>query len=65
MQIGSSIRRAVLHYGDVPCLTEGGRTLSFREFDHATDRLGNALLDRSLPTLPALFGQPVETVPIP
>lgn len=48
MQIGSLIRRAALHYGDAPCLTEGLRTLSFREFDAATDRVGNALLDRGL-----------------
>ena len=44
MQIGSLIRRAARHYGDRPCLTEGDRTLGFREFDAATDRLGNALL---------------------
>src|SRR5260221_5641832 len=48
MQIGSLIRRAARHYGAAPCLTEGGRTLSFREFNDATDRLGNALLDRGL-----------------
>ena len=48
MQIGSLIRRAALHFGDAPCLTEGDRTLSFRDFDAATDRLGNALLDRGL-----------------
>ncbi|MGD9799348.1 MAG: class I adenylate-forming enzyme family protein [Parvularculaceae bacterium] len=44
MQIGSLIRRASIHYGDAPCLTEDARTLSFREFDAATDRLGNALI---------------------
>lgn len=48
MQIGSIIRRAALHYKDAPCLTEGERTLSFREFDAATDRLGNALIDKGL-----------------
>jgi acyl-CoA synthetase (AMP-forming)/AMP-acid ligase II len=48
VQIGSLIRRAALHYGDAPCLTEGSRTLSFRDFDAATDRVGNALLDRGL-----------------
>ena len=48
MQIGSIIRRAALHYKDRPCLTEGERTLSFRDFDAATDRLGNALIDRGL-----------------
>ena len=50
MQIGSLIRRAALYFGQAPCLTEGSRTLSFREFDAATDRLGNALLDRGLKT---------------
>ncbi|HLJ70982.1 MAG TPA: AMP-binding protein [Roseiarcus sp.] len=44
MQIGSLIRRAALHYGAAPCLAEGGRVVSFREFDALTDRLGNALL---------------------
>ena len=48
MQIGSIIRRAALHYKDAPCLTEGSRTLSFREFNAATDRLGNALIDKGL-----------------
>lgn len=48
MQIGSLIRRAARHYGDAPCLTEGNRVMTFREFDAATDRLGNALLDRGL-----------------
>ena len=44
MQIGEYIRRAGVMYGDSPALTEGGRTLGFRAFDQATDRLGNALL---------------------
>jgi acyl-CoA synthetase (AMP-forming)/AMP-acid ligase II len=44
MQIGSLIRRAALHHSDAPCLIEGERVASFREFDAATDRLGNALL---------------------
>jgi hypothetical protein len=33
MQIGEFIRRAALSYGEQPALTEGGRTLSFRQFD--------------------------------
>ena len=45
MQIGSLIRRAALHFGDAPCLSEGAATISFREFDAMTDRLANALLD--------------------
>lgn len=48
MQIGSLIRKAALHYGDAPCITENDRVLSFRDFDEATNRLGNALLDRGL-----------------
>ncbi|MDN5863241.1 MAG: AMP-binding protein, partial [Salinisphaera sp.] len=44
MQIGSLIRRAARQFGDAPCLTEGDHTISFAEFDRATDRLGNALL---------------------
>jgi acyl-CoA synthetase (AMP-forming)/AMP-acid ligase II len=48
MQIGSLIRRAALHYGEAACLTEGGRVVSFREFDALTDRLGNALCDAGL-----------------
>ena len=44
MQIGGIIRRAGLYHGDAPCLIEGERVVSFREFDRLTDRLGNALL---------------------
>ena len=48
MQIGSIIRRSAVQFKDAPCLTEGDRTLSFLEFDAATDRLGNALVARGL-----------------
>ncbi len=48
MQIGELIRRAGLIYGDAPALSEGDRILSFRDFDAATDRLGNALLAEGL-----------------
>ena len=48
MQIGSLISRAALQFGDAPCLTEDERTLSFREFDQATNRIANALVDRGL-----------------
>jgi acyl-CoA synthetase (AMP-forming)/AMP-acid ligase II len=48
MQIGSLISRAARFFGSAPCVTEGLRTLSFRDFDHATDRLANALRDRGL-----------------
>jgi acyl-CoA synthetase (AMP-forming)/AMP-acid ligase II len=44
MQIGSLIQRAALYYADAPCLTEGRRTASFREFDELTNRLANSLL---------------------
>ena len=48
MQVGSLVRRAALHHRDAVCLQEGERRLSFRDFDVATDRLGNALLARGL-----------------
>ncbi|TDK45706.1 class I adenylate-forming enzyme family protein [Antarcticimicrobium luteum] len=48
MQIGSLIRRAARQFKDAPCLVQDGRTLSYAEFDAATDRLGNALLARGL-----------------
>ena len=48
MQIGSLIRRAALHHGDSPCLVEGDRIVSFREFDRLTDCVGHALLARGL-----------------
>ncbi len=48
MQIASIIRRAAVQFKDAPCLTEGDRTLSFRDFDAATDRLGNALISKGL-----------------
>lgn len=48
MQIGALIRRAALYFGDSPCLVEGMRVVSFREFDGVTDRLGNALLGLGL-----------------
>lgn len=48
MQIGSLIRRAALHHGDAPCLVEGERVVSFREFDALTDRVGHALRGRGL-----------------
>ena len=48
MQIGSLIRRAALHHKDAPCLVEGERVVSFREFDALTDRVGHALLDCGL-----------------
>jgi acyl-CoA synthetase (AMP-forming)/AMP-acid ligase II len=48
MQIGEMIRRAARLYGDAPAVSCEGRTLSFREFDAETDRVGNALLAKGL-----------------
>jgi acyl-CoA synthetase (AMP-forming)/AMP-acid ligase II len=48
MQIGALVRRAALHHGNSPCLVEGERTVTFREFDLLTDRLGNSLCDAGL-----------------
>jgi acyl-CoA synthetase (AMP-forming)/AMP-acid ligase II len=48
MQIGSIIRRSAIQFGNAPCLTEGERVLSFRDFDSETDRLGNALIAKGL-----------------
>lgn len=48
MQIGSLISRAARQFKDAPCLTEGERSIGFREFDAATNRLGNALLASGL-----------------
>lgn len=47
-QIGDLVRRAARTYGDAPALVEGSRTMSFAEFDQATDRVGNGLLARGL-----------------
>jgi acyl-CoA synthetase (AMP-forming)/AMP-acid ligase II len=48
VQIGDLIHRAAQRFGDASAVTCGDRTLSFRDFDTATDRLGNALLDSGL-----------------
>ena len=50
MQIGALVRRAARQFGDAPCLVLGERVLSYRDFDAATDRLGNALRDAGLRT---------------
>lgn len=44
MQVGTLIRTAAHRFGDAPAVTFGDRTVSFTEFDAATDRVGNALL---------------------
>jgi len=48
VQIGDLIYRAAQRFGDAPAITCGERTLTFRDFDTATDKLGNALLDSGL-----------------
>ncbi len=48
MQIGELIRRGGVMYGDAPAFVEGPRVMSFKGFDQATDRLGNALLAAGL-----------------
>lgn len=48
MQIGTLIHQAAIQHGELPCLADGKRSLSFTEFDHATNRLGNALLKLGL-----------------
>lgn len=48
MQIGSLVRRAALYYGEAVCLTQNGRSISFKDFDRLTDVVGNALIGRGL-----------------
>ena len=48
MQIGDIVRRAARSFGSAPAIVFGDRTLSFEEFDTATDRLGNALFASGL-----------------
>jgi acyl-CoA synthetase (AMP-forming)/AMP-acid ligase II len=48
MQVGALIRSAARRFGAAPCLTADGRTVSFAEFDRATDRVGGALLGGGL-----------------
>lgn len=48
MQIGSLIRRSAVQFKDKPCLVEGDRVVTFRQFDELTDRVGNALLAAGL-----------------
>ncbi|OZF06301.1 MULTISPECIES: AMP-binding protein [Nocardiaceae] len=48
MQIGDLIRRAGRQFGDAPAIVTDARTVTFVEFDSATDRLGHALLGLGL-----------------
>ena len=44
MDIGALIRQSARRFGDAPALDCDGRVLSFRDFDDATDRIGNRLI---------------------
>jgi acyl-CoA synthetase (AMP-forming)/AMP-acid ligase II len=44
LDIGALIRQSATRFGDAPALDCEGRVVSFREFDDATDRIGNALI---------------------
>ncbi len=48
MHVGEMVRESARRYGDRPAIVSGDETLSFRDFDAATDRLGNALLAKGL-----------------
>jgi acyl-CoA synthetase (AMP-forming)/AMP-acid ligase II len=48
MEIGSLIRNSARRFGDAPALECDGRVVSYREFDEATDRIGNALLRQGI-----------------
>jgi acyl-CoA synthetase (AMP-forming)/AMP-acid ligase II len=43
LEIGRIVRRAGRHFGDRPAFVCAGRTISFAEFDRATDRLAHHL----------------------
>ncbi|WP_448579832.1 class I adenylate-forming enzyme family protein [Thermaurantiacus sp.] len=47
-QIAALIARAARHFGGRPCLVEGGRTLSFADFDRETRRFAAAMLGLGL-----------------
>src|SRR5437899_1800919 len=48
MDVGEIIRRAGRRFGPLPALISEDRTVTFAEFDEATDRLGNLLLGQGL-----------------
>ena len=48
MHVGEMVREAGRRYGDRPAIVSDDETLSFLDFDRATDRLGNALLAKGL-----------------
>ena len=48
MHVGEMVREAARRYGGRPAIVSEDTTLSFTDFDRATDRLGNALLAKGL-----------------
>lgn len=48
MEIGDLIRRAAIRYGDGIALVDARRSLSFKQFDEATDKVGHGLLAAGL-----------------
>jgi acyl-CoA synthetase (AMP-forming)/AMP-acid ligase II len=50
VNLGTLVRRAALQFKDAPCLVEGERSISFSDFDAATNRLANALRAQGLQT---------------
>lgn len=48
MDIGALIRQSARRFGDKPALECEGRVISFKEFDAATDRIGNLLIAQGL-----------------
>ena len=63
MQIGEMIRTAAQRYGSSIALACEGEELSFRQFDQATDRLGNGLLALGLAPgdrVAAMMGNSIE-----
>jgi acyl-CoA synthetase (AMP-forming)/AMP-acid ligase II len=65
MEVGDLIRRAARLYGDDVALVDASRSMTFRELDRATDRVGHGLLARGLEPgdrVAVLLPQTVESV---
>jgi acyl-CoA synthetase (AMP-forming)/AMP-acid ligase II len=65
MEIADLIHRAALAYGDDVALVDAKRSISFRAFDEATDRVGHGLRARGLvpgDRVAVLLPQTVESV---
>lgn len=48
MEVGDIVRQAARRFGDAPAIECGTQVMSFRAFDQATNRLGNALINLGL-----------------